>query len=185
MLYKAIFVSLAVATILTGYLLTRSNFSRDRQGLLEFTNLPDQYCPQSAAVVATDLNVKNPKILLDSKVLIDGCRFIFLNKLTTAQSLPRLVFVKLPGALAFRIEIDSLAGRYQFAPSLGDANSDNIIDATDELQVTNALASVDPAQLLANDLDHDGKISVIDLSLTRINRRTGVSRPDGKSWSHL
>ncbi len=172
-----------VLVIMATYVLTTPNSNQGQSGTIELTNLPDQSCPRLAAVVATDLNVKTLKILIDTTVAIDECRYITLDKLSgLGDALPRLIFVKIPGMLAFRVQIDSLKGRYQYAPSLGDVNGDNIIDSTDENAVVVALSSHETAQISPSDLDQDKKVSVLDLSLTRINRRAGVNRPDGQRW---
>ena len=181
--FKVTIVLVVVAAVLAGYFLLRPNLSQARQGVIELTNLPDQYCPLLATVVATDSNSKSA--LLDANTTVDECRYITLSKLTDLGDTPQLIFIKLPGALAFRISIDSIKGRYQYAPSLGDVNGDNTIDSTDESQVANALFSIDPSQITANDLDQDKKVSVMDLSLTRINHRAGVGRPDGRTWGKI
>ena len=180
---KVIIVLVVVAAVLALYFLLRPTSTQARQGVIELTNLPDQYCPLLATVVATDSTSKSA--LLDANTTVDECRYITLSKLTALENAPQVIFVKLPGALAFRISIDSIKGRYQYAPSLGDVNGDNIIDSTDESQVANALFSIDSSQVTANDLDQDKKVSVMDLSLTRINHRAGVGRPDGKAWGKI
>ncbi|MEK7202095.1 MAG: hypothetical protein AAB669_00985 [Patescibacteria group bacterium] len=180
---KVLVVLVVVVSILAAYTLSKPITTQTRQGTIELTHLPDQYCPLSAAVVATDLDAKTPKILLDIEVAIDECRYITLAKLSGLGSEPQFIFVKISGQLAFRVQIDSIKGRYQFAPSLGDVNNDNIIDSNDETQVSSALFSNDETKISLNDLDRDKKVSVLDLSLTRINRRAGVERPDGQSWS--
>ncbi len=174
-------VVLLAATVLV--VLTKPNSASRRQGVIELTNLPDQYCPLLATFVATDLDVDSPKVLLDTAVPIDGCRFIALSKLTGLEDKAQRLFIKLPDALAFRVTIDSLSGRYQYAPALGDVNDDNIIDSTDEAQISAALFSTDPSQVSTFDLDRDKSISVLDLAITRLNRRSGLTRPDGESWS--
>lgn len=180
---KVLVILIAVVVFVAAYTLSNPITTQTRPGTIELTNLPDQYCPLSAAVVATDLNAKTPKILLDITVAIDECRYITLAKLSGLGSESQFIFIKISNQLAFRVQIDSIKGRYQFAPSLGDVNNDNVIDAADEAQVSSALFSNDETQLNLNDLDQDKKVSVLDLSLTRINRRAGVGRPDGQSWS--
>lgn len=180
---KVLVVLIAIVVLLAAYTLSKPITTQTRPGTIELTNLPDQYCPLSAAVVVTDLNAKTPKIILDSEVAIDECRYITFAKLSGLGSESQFIFVKISKQLAFRVQIDSMKGRYQFAPSLGDANNDNVIDSNDEAQVSSALFSNDEAQLNLNDLDQDKKVSVLDLSLTRINRRAGTERPDGQSWS--
>lgn len=180
---KAFIILIAMVVFVAAYTLSKPIATQTRSGTIELTNLPDQYCPLSAAVVATNLNTKTPKILLDITVAIDECRYITLARLSGLGSEPQFIFVKISKQLAFRIQIDSMKGRYQFAPSLGDVNNDNVIDSNDEAQVSSALFSNDEAQLNLNDLDQDKKVSVLDLGLTRINRRAGVPRPDGQSWS--
>ncbi|KKU43180.1 MAG: hypothetical protein UX60_C0033G0006 [Berkelbacteria bacterium GW2011_GWA2_46_7] len=183
--YKVIIVLVVIAAVLALYFLLRPNLTQARQGVIELTNLPDQYCPLQVAIVVTDPTSKNSKALIDTTVAVDECRYITLSKLATFGSEPRLIFVKLPTALAFRVSIDSIKGRYQYAPSLGDVNGDNIIDLSDENQITSALFSADPLQVSVNDLDQDRKITVLDLSLTRINHRAGVGRPDGRTWGKI
>ncbi|MDP3992622.1 MAG: hypothetical protein Q8Q05_00140 [bacterium] len=180
---KVLVVLVVVVAILAAYMLFKPNSTQTRQGTIELTHLPDQYCPLSAAVVTTDLNTKTPKILLDTTVAIDECRYITLAKLSGLGSGSQFIFVKISGQLAFRVQIDSIKGRYQYAPSLGDVNNDNIIDSADETLVGSALFTSDEAQISTNDLDQDKKVSVLDLSLTRTNHRAGVERPDGQSWS--
>lgn len=183
MRFKVILLLVVAAVLVAAYILLNPNSTQSRQGVVELTNLPDQYCPLQASVVAVDSTAKSTKPVIDSAVAVDGCRYITLSKLSALEGAPRTLFIKLPGVLAFRVEIDSIKGNYQYAPTLGDVNGDNTIDSSDESQITGALFSIDQAQISANDLDHDGRVSILDLSLTRINHRAGVSRPDGKSWS--
>lgn len=180
---KVLVILVVVAILLGAYTLLNPNSAQARQGTIELTNLPDQSCPLSAAVVVTDLKAKTPKISIDTTVAVDECRYITLAKLSGLGSEPQFIFVKISNQLAFRVQIDSIKGRYQYAPSLGDVNGDNIIDRSDETQVSSALFSNDETKISLNDLDQDKKVSVLDLSLTRINRRAGVERPDGHSWS--
>lgn len=180
---KVLVVLVVVVAILAAYTLLKPGSTQTRQGTIELTNLPDQYCPLSAAVVVTDLDAKTPKILHDIEVAIDECRYITLDKLSGIGSGPQFIFVKISKQLAFRVQIDSMKGRYQYAPSLGDVNNDNVIDSKDEALVNSALFSNDESQITDYDLDQDKKVSVLDLSLTRINHRAGVERPDGQSWS--
>ena len=172
-----------VLALIVAFVLIRPEAGQVRQGIIELKNLRDQYCPLRAAVVVADPNTPNAATLFDSTVVVDECRFITLNNLTGLTDGPHQVYVKLPGALAFRVVIDSTTGSYQFAPSLGDVNEDNIIDTKDESQVAEALFSDKSAEISLNDIDQDKKISVLDLSLTRVNRRAGVARPDGQVWS--
>lgn len=155
-----------------------------RPGVISLTGLPDQYCPNRAQVVVTD--PKNATtILLDTSVAVEQCRYITLKGIIGSVSESRLVIIKLSRALAFRVQIDLPKGVYNYAPSLGDVNDDNIIDSLDENQVATALFSTDLAKIAGNDLDRDEKVTVLDLSLIRINHRAGIFRPDGKPWSKI
>jgi len=151
--------------------------------VIELTNLPDHYCPTTAAVMVTDLVVTKPQVIFDSSEPVVSCRQIELKNLLGLGNTSRFVLVKLPMAVAFRLQVDSATGHYDSAPSLGDVNGDNIIDTVDEQQVNSALLTADAALIKKDDIDQDGQVSVLDLGLTRINRRAGVDRPDGKSWS--
>lgn len=182
--YKYIFALVVVALMFAAYIMLRPASSQQRQGIIELTNLPDQYCPLQAQVATFELNAKtSEKALLDKQLVVDECRYVVLKEIFELTSEPRQLFVKLPNALAFRLQIDSVKGRYEYAPSLGDVNGDNVIDSIDETLVSNALFSIDPTQITANDIDQDKKVSVLDLSLTRVNHRAGAVRPDGKNWS--
>lgn len=155
-----------------------------RPGVISLTGLPDQYCPSQAQVIVTD-SKNATTILLDASVAVEQCRYIALKGLVGSVSESRLVIIKLSRALAFRMQIDSPKGVYHYAPSLGDVNGDNVIDSLDENQVATALFSTDLAKIAENDLDRDEKVTVLDLSLIRINHRTGIFRPDRKSWSKI
>lgn len=182
--FKVIFVLVLVVAIIAGYILLGPSSAQDRQGVIELTNLPDQYCPLQAEVVAFEVAAKiSGEALFDKQVAVDECRYIVLKNLSVQISEPRQFFIKLPNALAFKLEVDSIKGRYQYALSLGDVNNDNVIDSNDESQVIGALFSTDPNVITKNDIDQDKKVGVLDLSLTRVNRRAGVIRPDGKNWS--
>lgn len=182
--FKYIIVLVVVVLMFAAYILLRPSSSQQRQGVIELTNLPDQYCPLQVQVATFELNAKtSEKALSDKQVVVDECRYVVLKEILELTNEPRQLFVKLPNALAFQVQIDSVKGRYQYAPSLGDVNGDNVIDSIDETLVANALFGIDPTQVTANDIDQDKKVSVIDLSLTRINHRAGAVRPDGKNWS--
>lgn len=183
--FKVITVLVVVAAVLAGYFLLRPNLTQARQGVIELTNLPDQYCPLLAETVVTDATTKNPTIITDRTVKILECRYIVLSELMDKSNTARQIAIKIPGALAISIGIDSTRGHYQYAPTLGDVNDDNIIDLSDESQVSLALFSSDPTLISTSDLDYDGKVSVLDLSFTRINHRTGINRPDNKNWGNL
>jgi len=172
-----------VATVLA--VVARDTEAPVKPGVLALTNLPDRYCPSTAKVVVTKPDMNDSKIILDSEVAISECRQIELKKISTLEGISLYYYVKLPKALAFRLRVDSNDGRYQYAPSLGDVNNDNIIDAVDEQLVTAALLTTDPDQIAALDLDQDNKITVLDLSLTRIDSRIGEIRPDKQNWSQL
>lgn len=182
--FKYIIVLVVAVLIFAAYITLRPSSSQQRQGVIELTNLPDQYCPLQVQVATFKLNAKTSGTTLsDKQVAVEECRYIVLKNISELTDEPRQIFVKLPNALAFRMQIDSTAGRYQYAPSLGDVNGDNVIDSLDETQVADTLFSVDPTKITANDIDQDGKVSVLDLSLTRINHRAGAIRPDSKNWS--
>ncbi|MCR4277924.1 MAG: dockerin type I domain-containing protein [Candidatus Berkelbacteria bacterium] len=184
--FKYIIALVVVALMFAAYIMLRPSTSQQRQGVIELTNLPDQYCPLQAQVAIFEPNTKtSEKALFDKQLVVDECRYVVLKEILELASEPRQLFVKLPNALAFRLQIDSVKGRYQYAPSLGDVNGDNVIDSIDETLVANALFGIDPIQITANDIDRDKKVSVLDLSLTRVNYRAGAVRPDGKNWSKL
>lgn len=182
--FKYIIVLVVAVLMFAAYITLTPSSSQQRQGVIELTNLPDQYCPLQVQVATFKLNAKTSGAALSDKQLaVEECRYIVLKNISELTNEPRQLFVKLPHALAFRIQIDSTEGRYQYAPSLGDVNGDNVIDSIDETRVADTLFSVDPTKITANDIDQDRKVSVLDLSLTRINHRAGAIRPDGKSWS--
>lgn len=154
-------------------------------GTLELTNLPDTYCPTEAEIVVEGLSTKETLPTSDQKSPITNCRTISLESLGTINPQPTFLLIKLPKALAFRLQIDSLKGSYQYSPSLGDVNNDNVIDLLDRQQVESAIFSSESTAVKRNDIDQDNKVTVLDLALTRVNSRAGATRPDGRDWGVL
>ena len=173
-------VVLLAALAVGWYFNTRQ--SSTTSGAITLVDLPDHYCPAQAEIVATSLAVTKPTVYFDSNVTVKDCRIIELLPLGDFDQ-SRFIYLKLPQALALKLQIDSPNGSYQVSPSLGDVNGDNVINQTDEQQVSAALLTTDSGLITANDLDQDGHVTVLDLSLTRLNYRIGSERPDGQDWS--
>ncbi len=149
-------------------------------GRLEIVNTPERYCPTQAQIVVTSsINQVLPEH--DQTVAVINCRTIEIKSLIGTTADTKIIWLKLPGALADKTSIDSPTDYFQFSPRLGDVNGDNVIDEIDRRLVENTLLS-DAAGVIKADIDGDQKISIIDLSLTRINAGVGSERPDGKNW---
>lgn len=175
-------MGMAILATFVAFALINQKAEPLNRGAIELVDLPSAYCPSLATVVATPRD-GSAKIVFSSDLAVENCRKIPLAKLAGLGDGSIWVYVKLPRALAFRVLLDSTQGRYSYAPSLGDANDDNVIDQIDERLITDSLNSTDPSQVATADLDQDKRITVMDLSLTRLNQRVGVSRPDGRNWS--
>src|SRR3989344_3609866 len=153
--------------------------SSTQPGAILLGRVPDHYCPQQAQVVVTPAN--STVIELDKSIDVIDCRSIDLTTLLKDLKSPNNLFIKLPEALASKLLLGSATSSYSFVPILGDVNGDNIIDGVDQSLVEKALLSKD-GNLNGVDVDQDKAVTVLDLSLTRINAQVGVDRPDKKRW---
>lgn len=143
---------------------------------LELTNLPGQFCPKEAWIVATD---NDNRVVLDALQQVDACRFIAADSLIglTAQT----VIVKVARALAGKVVLRADEAN-RLAITVGDVTGDNSIDGRDEKIVRSRLA-LPPDSNSATDINADGRVDVIDLALVRIGKKVGEIRPDGQPWA--
>lgn len=156
-----------------------------KSGSIELRLTPGSYCPESAQIMLVDQT--DARIVFDGETGIEFCQQISLASLPILQNNSYKAYVKPPKALAFSINIDSSTGSYAFAPVLGDANDDNVIDNLDRRSVEALLLNASPTkeELSSGDIDQDKRITVFDLSLTKLNQQIGQARPDGKQWNEI
>ena len=168
-------VFLTILTIVAALLLANlrinltGNGSDIKEGVI-LENLPLSYCPKEAEIYQdSKMNQINTAVVTD-------CHVISTAQLNLSGNV--LLTIKLPKALAFRINYNEGVDLYYIGLRVGDVTGDNIIDEQDENLVVSNLFNTNSQA----DADMDGEITVYDLSLTRINKAVGVSRPDNKDW---
>lgn len=178
---KLILTLLVVAVVvgLTSYWASRQSSKTPGSQVL-IGNVPDRYCPQTAQVIVTPVTVGT--IEFDRSVTVANCRTIDLAAILTDSKTAKNLYVKLPEALASKIQVDLPTGSYSFTPILGDVNGDNIIDGVDQGLVEKALLTDQSVATESVDIDQDKAVTVLDLGFTKINAQVGVKRPDKKSW---
>lgn len=149
--------------------LTGNSSNNIKEGII-LENLPMSYCPKEAEIYQDDgigqINI----------IAVTNCHIISIVRLNLSGSVS--LTVKLPKALAFTINYSEGIDLYYIGLRVGDVTGDNIIDKQDEDLVVSNLFNTNSQA----DADMDGEITVYDLSLTRINKAVGVSRPDSKGW---
>lgn len=149
------------------------------------TNLSSSYCPKNAwlVVVPVDQN----KAVFDSRISVTECSLIPFPQGAFSQGANR-VLVKLPKALAFEVIVNDVPTvSIEHGVQVGDLTGDNVIDDKDASVLEAALIVPNPSQVSVAraDLDHDGKLTVLDLALISLNKGTGQQRPDGAPWGIL
>lgn len=143
---------------------------------------PATFCPRLADVVVTKTDGNQKVTVLSSlTAAVKGCQLIdWPTTVTSAEE--RQVFVKIPGALAFKVVVADRSATVEHGLAIGDVNNDNTIDSQDKNAVEEALRSGTAETLNQADVDGDGKISIFDLSLAALNQGSGVAHPKTGSW---
>jgi hypothetical protein len=148
--------------------------------VLTLSEIPSDLCPEKIRLLITAIN--DPKPLTDRLAPVKNCRTVLIKNYLPALSGEYSVFIKLPKSLASSVVLNAPLTRSVVMPvRLGDLNEDNVIDSTDERLVTEALYSVDDLA----DINGDGKVSIDDVVIVRLNKGVGADRPDGKPWSKV
>jgi|GEM_PF-2408089 len=177
---------IAVAFIIIiglGLWLWQDNYRRPAVGKqLVLANLPGAYCPQTLWLVVAELESASGKIgaiLFDGDRPVESCRFVSLEGIAIEP--PVTIRLKTAFALGTEKIITSTESELSVPLEFGDLNGDNAIDHQDEAVVRLALGG--KSQLPENDLDRDGRVTILDLGLVRLNQKNGQPRPDRESWS--
>lgn len=188
---QAGFVVGTVAVIVVGLLIWQWYDSRDQIDPNNATKvllggLPESSCPKIADIVLTDM-VTPTQIIVERTVALQGCREVVLPIPSAYRTRTLLAYLHIPSALAFQVTVSKDITSPTYSVELGDVDGDNLVDKKDEDLVKSQLFSQEIAKSAVKlaDLDGDGRITVADLSLTRINTGVGVKRPDDKPWEKL
>lgn len=139
---------------------------------LQLVDLPIQYCPKEAKIVAT---LGSAAVRTGRVVPVINCRTISLENFTAAK-----LYIKLPQALSFAITLPT-AGSISYAPELGDVNEDGSINAIDETIVSDNLFATGVGN--EADVDSDGSVTTTDLVLVRLHQ--GVSATAGDNGDQI
>lgn len=185
------YITLGVVIIVGGaliYLSARGNLSPLPSGprSLELVNLPSSYCAKTAKIAAFYGAVKNKvysagNVFFDEEVSINNCKTISLEPIAPKGNY--YLYVKLPKAAAFRMWIRSdFPPTLSYSPPVGDVTGDDVIDSGDKDFVSSRLGSSNSSDITAADLDGDGAVTIMDLSLVNMHQQVGAERPDGKEW---
>jgi hypothetical protein len=177
MKYLFIISTLALGAIV-GYWVyqDRNNSLISDQPQIIFDNLPPLYCPENAEVIITTSD--SAVAVLDQSVPITSCQIMELESILPTAPAEYQISLKVPKAIAVSFQVSlPLQSSVKVPIQLGDVNNDNIIDGSDEKTLTDSLFLDN-----SNDLDADGKVSIDDILLVRLNQAIGVNRPDGRSW---
>ncbi|HUD20877.1 MAG TPA: dockerin type I domain-containing protein [Candidatus Saccharimonadales bacterium] len=150
-------------------------------GSLVLDDLPTSYCPKEAQVVLR-IAGENQN-LTDQTVSLADCHTIALSPLLAGHNGSLKIWVRLPQALAFSRDFNwPLTQDLTYAPRLGDSNGDNVVDGADEQAVSAQIFAANDTNVGSADIDGDGRVTVLDLSLVKLNQGVGAARPDGKAW---
>lgn len=163
------FLVIIAALLITNLRISPNDNYAVREGIV-LQSLPIEYCPKEAEIY------RESKIGKSNILAVINCDTISLTNMKLIDG--EKIIVKLPKALAFKINYNDGASRYLIGLRVGDVTQDNIIDDQDRRFVSNNLFSSNTKA----DVDMDGSVTVHDLSLTIINKAVGALRPDNKEW---
>ncbi len=156
--------------------------SASRSPELVLDDLPNGYCPDQIWLL---VRASDQTTLSDQAVKITNCRQVSLQSIKPATSTTITIYGKTRHSIAFKKTVSwPVTEDVTVRPEVGDANDDNIIDQADQVIVADSLFRASPAgTALPADVDTDGAVTVIDWSLTQVNKGIGESRPDHQAWS--
>jgi len=172
-----ILASLGVGLVWRAHSVSKVSF----ESQLTLVDRPEGYCPTTVPILVVDAAAR---VIFNQIISVNDCQSINLSSVMSGANGQLTIYFKPPQALARSVVVNAAqVTRLTEAILLGDATGDNIIDQEDENFVQKHLFSTELGSLQkAADLDRDGKVTALDLSLTRLNRGVGQTRPDHKSW---
>jgi hypothetical protein len=150
---------------------------------LALMNLPASYCPSQIELAALGQKAITSQTPISAILSVNHCADIDLGSVLTKPGSYQLI-IKAPWSLAVSYSISvPTKGSLPVTLRLGDANNDNVIDEQDQKIISDHLFVQAPADKA--DVDGDGLVSVMDLSLAKLNQGVGVKRPDGQNWQEI
>lgn len=147
---------------------------------LTLGEIPHQICPDKAWLLVTSLDQSTS--VIDRLVPVRECRSISIRNYLPTVAGEYNMYVKLPKALAASAVVNTPFEQSITIPiRFGDITQDNNIDGSDEKLVIDQLYSLGGP----TDVTGDGKVSIEDVVLVRLNKGVGAERADKKPWNRV